>query len=171
LSNSESVNRLQVLAMRYITECKSTWADIVMLATALHPKQWDKAAKRLAEQTGGGALTIKRKFKAVAHGISKGFTIEALIARGQEAVMSAYARETKIARTEQLVAFPHRLTPSVRDGLQELYLRIGKVLKLKTYDEVTEFIIADYLTTTDEEIVHRGGESNAKEKQASQKRA
>jgi len=167
---SEPPNQISLTAMRFIVASKSTWSDLVLLATALHPKQWDKAAKKLSEQTGTGARTIKQKFKAIAHGIAKGFTIDALIARGQEAVISAYVKETKKARTDQLVAFPHRLTPQVRDGLEELYQRIGRVIGAKTFDDATEFILAAFADLPDQELKHLAGDGNAKEKQANQKR-
>lgn len=159
MSPDES-KRLATLATRFIHESRAQWQDLVSIGAALSSKQLDVGAKRLAEQTGMSAATIKRRFLAVKHGIEMGLSQEALIKMGQQAVVAHYVRGKVKARTLPLVAFPHRLTAPVRDGVQELCERIGKVLKLKTYDDVFEFILADYITTTDDELIHRAGESN-----------
>lgn len=156
----EESKRLSTLATRFIHESRAQWQDLVSIGAALNSKQLDVGAKRLAEQTGMSAATIKRRFLAVKHGIEMGFSQEALIKMGQQATVAQYVREKVKKRTLPLVAFPHRLTAPIRDDLQVLCERIGKVLKLKTYDDVFEFILSTYADLPDEELLHLAGESN-----------
>ena len=156
--------RLSTLATRFIAESKCLWADIVCIGAALSPKQFDIAAKRLAEQSGNGAATIKRKFLAVKHGIESGLTVDKLIEQGQQVTVAAYVKGKVKARSAPLVAFPHRITPEVRAGLEELYQRIGRVCACKTFDEATEFILATFADLPDQELEHLAGMSHAKEK-------
>lgn len=161
MSPDES-KRLSTLATRFVAESKCLWADIVCIGTALTPKQFDIAAKRLAEQSGNGAATIKRKFLAVKHGIESGLTVDKLIEQGQQVTVAAYVKGKVKARSAPLVAFPHRITPQVREGLEELYQRIGKVVKCKTFDEATEYIVAVFADLPDEELIHLAGEAHEK---------
>lgn len=154
-------NRLSILATRFIAESKAQWANIVCLAEELSLKQIEPAAKKLAIQTATGSHTIKRKFLAVKHAIETGLTVDKIIEQGQQATLASYVKGKVKARSAPLVAFPHRITPEVRAGLEELYQRIGRVVKCKTFDEATEFIIATFADLPDEELVHLAGEAHA----------
>jgi len=155
-------DQLAIMATRFCEASKAQWGAIVFLAANkdLPPKKYDAAAKRLAELSDKGPESIKRGLRAVRYALDQGRSVDELLQQGEKKTRAMYVNGKVKARSAPLVAFPHRLTPEVRDALAELYLRLGKLLKLKTYDEVTEFIVADYLTTTDDEIVHRAGESS-----------
>lgn len=165
MSPDES-KRLATLATRFIAESRAQWADVVCIGAALSTKQFDIGAKRLAEQSGVSAATIKRRWKAVKYGIEQGLAIDKLIEQGQQVTVSAYVRGKVKARSAPLVAFPHRITPEVRAGLEELYQRIGRVVKCKTFDEATEFILAVFADWPDEELEHQAGMSHAEEKKS-----
>lgn len=155
---------LQALATQFVNGSRSTWDCLVQIAAGLKDKQIDIGAKRLATFTGTDYKNVKMKLKAIRAAIASGMTIDEVVKEGQHSILvrSAEVRKRERAQNgEELVCFPHKLTPGCRDGLKDLTLRISKVLGLKTYDQVFDFIMGDYATTTDEELHHRAGNGNA----------
>ena len=156
---------LQALATRFVSGSRSTWECLVKIAASLKDKQVDIGAKRLAEYTGTDHKNVKMKIKAIRAVLASGKTAEEIIKEGQHGVLVRVAKERKRERArngEELVCFPHKLTPGCRDAFKETTLRLAKTLGLKTYDQVIDFINADYATTTDEELHHKAGNGNAK---------
>lgn len=144
-------------AEAYVKGKRLEWSNLVEIAIGISPKQIDRAAGRLAKLAGIGKNTVKKKIEAIRFKAAQGWDPETIKKAGQSETISAYVKMTVKARTEPLVAFPHRLTPPVRDAVQELCLRLCKVLAVKTYDEAFEFVVADYLGTDDVELIHRAG--------------
>jgi hypothetical protein len=159
-------NKLEVMAMRFCTASKSQWADLVEMACEIGPERFEKASKVLASQTGTSQQTLHRKFKAIHLKRSEGLTCEAIKELGQAETISGYVKAKRAKRTDALVPFPHKLTQPVRDDLEVLCQRLGKILKVKTYDQVFEVILSLFIDLSDAEIWHLIGEGNAEEKKS-----
>lgn len=149
----------------FVQGSRTQWSKLVDIALGIGPKQVDKAADRLASLAGVGRTNVKRKLEAIRFKSQQGWAAEVIKAEGQAATLSTYVKTKVKARTDPLVPFPHKLTPAVRDAFEVTCRRVGKILGLKTWDEVIEFMNSDYLTTVDEEIIHRAGELNNGTKQ------
>jgi hypothetical protein len=149
------MNDLAKSATAFVNNSKGQWANLVDVALALSPKQLDKGAERLAKLAGVGKKTVKQKMLAVRFKADQGWSADTIKVFGQGETLASYVRETVKARTEPLVAFPHRLTRPVRDALEETCRRVSKRLGLKTYDDVFELVVAVF--AHDEDIDHLGG--------------
>lgn len=156
-------------AEAYVNGKRTEWANLVEIAVGINGNQLDRAAARLAKLAGIGPATVRRKIEAIRFKAAQGWDSEAIKKAGQSETISSYVKQKTRARTEALVAFPHRLTPAVRDATKDTCLRIAKVLHLKTWDDVFDFINADYATTTDAELIHRAGEGDASRKSRAQR--
>ena len=147
-------------AKSYVDGSRSRWEQLVDLTLGLQPRQLENAARRLGELAGEKPQTVLRKMKAIRYCYQAKLTAQDIKVAGQGGIIGKYVMGKTKERTLPLVSFPHRLTKPVRDDLHELVLRLGNLLRLKTYDEVFEFIIAQF-TVSDEEILHAAGEGNA----------
>ena len=148
-------------AQKFLASKKAEWSALVTVAWVTQPSMVERAAKVLAESAGIGHKTLKRKFVAIHYARAQGVSHDDIVARGQEKILKQFVTEKVKARSAPLVNFPHRLTPEVRDAVQNLCFRVSKVLGLKTYDEAFEFITACFLDLSDEELLHLGGEAHA----------
>lgn len=147
-------------AKQYVNGSRSRWEQLVDLTLGLQPRQLENAARRLGELAGEKPQTVLRKMKAIRYCYQAQLTAQDIKLVGQGGIIGKYVMAKTKERTLPLVSFPHRLTKPVRDDLHALVLRLGKLLGLKTYDEVFEFIIAQFIVS-DEEILHAAGEGNA----------
>lgn len=164
------VTNLKAHAEAFVNGKKSEWGSLVEIAIALEPDQLERASDRLAKLAGIGKATVKRKIEAIRFKFSQGWTVATIIRAGQSETISSYVKLKTKARTEPLVAFPHRLTPGVRDALEELCIRLAKVLKMKsrrgniTYDDVFEFMCGHFATMDELELQHDAGMVTGRDK-------
>lgn len=135
------------------------WRSIVTLACGIKPVLNERAAKRLAEGSKIGRKTLKRKMESIQLAHASGLTVEQIVEAGQEKILKQFVKEKVKARTLPLVPFPHKLTVPVRDAFDASCRRVAKVLRLKTWDEVVDWINAQIELATDEEILHGAGEA------------
>lgn len=148
---------LATSANAWIATKKAEWDYLVDTAIALHPKQIDRAASRLASRANVGAPTMRKKIEAIRFKAQQGWDVETIKREGQEATISAFVKSKVKARTEPLVNFPHRLTPPVRDALKSNCLRLAKLLGLKTWDEVFQYINSQIELASDLDHLHAAG--------------
>jgi len=148
-------------AQKFLTSKKEEWRNLCQIAWVTQPSMVERAAKVLAESAGIGHKTLKRKFVAIHYARAQGVSHDDIVARGQEKILKQFVTEKVKARSAPLVAFPHKLTPAVRDAFDENCRRVAKVLHLKTWDEVVQWINAQIELASDEEILHGGGEHAA----------
>jgi hypothetical protein len=145
-------------AKQFISSKQGEWAALVTVAWVTKPNLADRAAKVLAEAANVGSKTLKRKIAAIHHAREQGLSLEEITSRGQKKILEQFVKEKVKARTLPLVAFPHKLTPPVRDAFDASCRRVANLLGLKTWDEVIDWINAQIELATDEEILHGGGE-------------
>ena len=154
--------KLETLATRYVTETRAQWNDLVELAASLESHRIPKAAAFLAKQTNTNPDTIQRKMMAAKHQLLAGATVESLKQQGQSKCLGIHTKVKKAERKDKLVPFPHKLTQPVRDDLDELCKRIARLLRVRTYDEAFELIMAQWADLTDDDILHLAGEGHEK---------
>ena len=145
-------------AQKFLASKKAEWSALVTVAWVTQPSMVERAAKVLAESAGIGHKTLKRKFVAIHYARAQGVSHDDIVARGQEKTLKMWVTEKVKARSAPLVPFPHKLTPAVRDAFDENCRRVAKVLHLKTWDEVVQWINAQIELASDDEILHGGGE-------------
>lgn len=150
-------------AADYVNGKKAEWDNLVDIAIALGPKQLDRGAERLAKLSGVDKRAVRKKIEAIRFKHEQGWEAAAIKSEGQAATCASYVKTKVKARTEPLVNFPHRLTPEIRDAVESLGQRIAAELRLRnhrkevTWDQVFEFITADYATISNEGLKHLGG--------------
>ena len=140
------------------------WKNLVMVACATDAKYIDKAAAVLSTAAKVGKSTLKRKIVAIHYARSHGLGFEQIIDAGQKHILKTFVEEKVKARTAPLVVFPHKLTPEVAKAFDANCRRVGKLLQLRTWDEVVQWINAQIELASDEEIVHAGGEADVKKR-------
>lgn len=148
---------LENYAASFVSGSKGQWAALVRIARKVSPKTRDDAARVLSQAAGVGKSTLARKFESLHAAMNTGLTDEQLIEMGQRAVMAKFVKDKREKRSDKLVPFPHRLTQPVRDDLQELCLRLGRILKVRTYDECFELILSIFVDMDDDSVRHLAG--------------
>jgi hypothetical protein len=156
--------KLAVLATGYVAGANSQWGFLVDLACSLSPDRLDRAAQVLAKRTNVSKDSLKRKMEAIHRAQAKGIEAEALKAIGQEKILSDYVKAKKSERVEGLATLSYRMAPDLKEAVQKQLVRVARVLKLTTSDQVFEFLNSVMQEWTPEEIRHAAGDGHTENK-------
>ncbi len=121
--------------------------------------------------SGASSEVPKHKFQAIQFAKEAGSTEEAIIAAGQGATLSSYAKAKKNGNERQRV-LRWRISASLADAIQcdmvnedaeePLVSRLIRLLGIKTSEELWMFIHSVFRDFSDEDIIHSGGEAMPK---------
>jgi hypothetical protein len=147
----------QAIVQHAVAAHKNAWGAIVAIAYHVGPDYLDQEAEVLARATAASKAAIRRKFQAVQHKREQGWTEERIIAEGQGPTLSSYSAARKRERTESDVILRYRVPESLADSWLLLQDRLSHVAKLKTSEELIEFLHSCFADLTDREIRNLAG--------------
>jgi hypothetical protein len=152
------VTDLEKNANAFITNAKGQWEMLVKLARATSPRSRGAAAATLAQAAGVGKSTLLRKLEAIHTAQNQGITDEKLIEMGQRAVLAKFVTDKRNGRQDEQVVLKWLVAPENRNAAHENAVRVAKLLHFTTSDEYWNWLNAQISGSTDEEILHSGGE-------------
>src|SRR5262249_44621810 len=136
----------------------NAWEALVSVAYQVAPDYIEQEVEVLARATGASKTTVLRKFQAVRHKREQGWTEEAIVTAGQGATLSAFATYRKRERTEADVILRYRVPESLADSWLQLQTRISQVARLRTSEELIEFLHSCFVDLSDQEIRNLAGQ-------------
>jgi hypothetical protein len=156
----------------FITSHGSQWAAIVSIAYACSADHMDREAELLARAARSTKATIKRKFEAVHHKRTQGWTEEAIVKAGQGPTLSSFAASRKERKVEADVILRYRLSASlaeawtalVRDKIAPALARDTKRMENLTSDDLFEFLLSVFLDVHPAHIANFAGELDERRK-------
>ena len=148
----------------YIQSAGSAWSAIVSIAYACGPDHLDRESELLARATNTTKAVIVRKFQAVHHKREQGWTEEAITKAGQGPTLSSFAASRKQQKPEADVILRFRVPASLGESWSELQARIARLAKLKTSEELFEFLHSVFVGLSDLQIQNLAGELDPNKK-------
>jgi AcrR family transcriptional regulator len=157
-------------ANAFVSNAKAQWKELVCVARGAKPQDRKTTARALAEAAGVGKSTLERKLLALHLAMQEGMTDDELIERGQRWVLAKYVNDKRNGRQDKQAVLKWLVNPETRDDVQELFARLGRVLKRHTSEELFDFLLAVFADVSDEEILHLAGEGQRAQERSNAQR-
>ena len=142
----------------FLIYARNEWLSLVDLALATPEEHVQGLVMALANKANIGVDSLKRKFGAIKHQASLGFTADEIIRMGQEKVLGGFIKARKVANYQGQVVMKWNVPGSQRELMQQQEQRIRRILGLATSVDFFDWLLGQLTTLTDEEILSSAGE-------------
>lgn len=160
---------------RYVTSSHEAWRALVNFSFLCPADRLEEEISSLAKRVSSTPAGIKRKVEAIRYGKNTGQSQCEIIEAGQGATLSRYngrngheAKERqRFIRWKLPVSLADAIKPKDNHTIEEtesLQSRLIRVLKLRTSEQLWEFLLSEFADITDEELKNRGGMGTIKDK-------
>jgi hypothetical protein len=166
-------------AERFVSASTAAWTHLVSLCLATPVDRTEQLACALAASTHGLKQTFKRKIRAVHDANLSGMDREQIIAAGQNAILSRFAKANGFPEPQRVLRW--RVSRSLADaimcettnldGEEADVTRIKRVCGIETSEEYWEFMHALVLGMTDDQLQNHAGGDFAEKKKRPKSRA
>jgi uncharacterized Fe-S cluster-containing radical SAM superfamily protein len=147
---------------------KAQWEAIVELAFC------GADPEAVAKETGVSGTVLKQKFSAIRYARESGWAEQAIVALGQSGTLRAYIAAKKNGHREPERMLRWRVSRRLADAVmsseasedqeEPLVSRLVRVAKLRTSNEIWEFLLSIFSDLSDKDIEHLAGMEPAKRK-------
>lgn len=168
-------NMAETTRDRYVSSSHELWKALVNFSFLCPPDQLEEEITALAKRTKATPSSIKRKVEAIRYCKNTGMSSREVIEAGQSSTLSKYRNRNGHEEHESQTFIRWRVSvglaraikpdPDKPEEVESLQSRFIRVLKIKTHEELWEFIHADYANISDEELYNRGGMGHRHDKQ------
>jgi hypothetical protein len=155
-------SKFEILTQRAAVELRSEWATFVELATSINEDAVEATAGALSIVSKVGADSIRRKLYAVQKIKRLGFSVEEIIAMGQEKVLGDVQRARRTESYRETVVMKWSIPGSLRELVSIQQKRIMALLQIGDSTGFWDWWVAQMRNASDEDILAtKGEEENA----------
>jgi len=154
---------------RFVNHSQQAWRSLVEFAFLCPPDQREDEIQRLAKRIEAPVANLKRKVEAILICRNVGHTKDQIIKTGQNGTMAASSRirkkdapapENKCViswRVSMDLAAAVKPDPEKYEDTESLQSRLMRVLKIRTHEELWEFILSTYADVDDATLQNWAG--------------
>lgn len=139
-------------------DIRSEWQHLVDLALSVDKTLIDPVARGLASASKIGPDSIRRKLESIQYAQSLGHPPEDIKAFGQERVLGEYIKSKRVKTYSDSTVMKWSVPGSLRELVQQDVRRIMDVLGLYTSEEFFDWLHAQLVDLTDDQIRQSAGE-------------
>ena len=143
---------------------KAEWERMTDVALALDEQAIEQLLDSFSQRLQIGRDSLKRKFDAIRYMAALGHTAEEIKAAGQEHVVGRWNRSRQEKNYGKMVTLGWRIPGSQKVIFEREVSRVKGLLDLQTSEQMVDWLIAQLLNATDEEIKASAGEIDSQTK-------
>lgn len=133
------------------------WRELVKLSLSLTDERVDATATTISRAAKIGFESVRRKLNAIRHAATLGYSEAEIIDQGQEQTLSIFQKGRRESTYTDKVWLKFQIPGSQRELVQQEIERIKRVLGLKDSEQVWDFMLAQLINVTDEELKQAAG--------------